>query len=98
MLEPLLCALERRRQLAAPLRDGVAEAPDYDREAGGRQRRVGVDDGVNERVHPRPPFGRSRRAGGRLTRGVDPDACFAAGDAQVALVVQGIEQVSGGIR
>jgi hypothetical protein len=53
---------------------------------------------VNERVQARAPFDRSRRAGARLARGIDPDACLAAGDAQLTLVVQGIEQVSGGIR
>ena len=62
-------------------------------QAGGRQRRVGGDDGIDQRVHDRIA---AQRAGLVVAHGVQAVAAFAPGHAQQAPVMHVVQQLCAG--
>ena len=96
--QPPLRALDRCRDVPAPLGHRVAQPPNHHRQADRRDRRVLLHEHVDKRVQSRTPMLRAHRRPIAVSRGVNPDAAIAPDHAQPALVVQCVEQVRGGVR
>ena len=96
--EAMIGALHRAVEMARPLRDGVAQPLDEPVEARRRERRVLVDDHVDERVERARRAAASRAGGVVLVRGVDADARVAPHHAQQPAVVHLVEQMGGRAR
>ena len=76
-----------------PVRSGIAQAADDERQARGGNRRVERHDGVDEAVEPQPPRRGAFGAGTVCLRRVDADAALAPAHAKQALVVHQLEHV-----
>ena len=87
-------ARQRRGTFALPLRHAAtAQVAEQLAERGRRQRRVGVDQQVDQRVVAGLGFGAVDRRRGGLARRVDAHAGVAPRDAQQAAVVHAVEQL-----
>jgi hypothetical protein len=97
MRQTLLRALHSARDLLLPLRRGISQTSQVERETWTRQRRIDLDHNIHQGIDPRTTLGGAARDRLVSVLGINANSFLAAHDAQQSRVVHCFEQARGRI-